>query len=101
MRIAGSASSTPSFRWRETMKIGLTYDLRSEYLALGYGEEETAEFDREDTIDAIENAVRSFGHEVVRIGHARALIERLARGDRWDLVFNIAEGIHGEARESQ
>ena len=32
------------------MRVGLTYDLRSEYLAAGYGEEETAEFDRADTI---------------------------------------------------
>ena len=30
------------------MRIGLTYDLRSEYLAQGYTEDETAEFDRED-----------------------------------------------------
>ena len=28
------------------MKIGLTYDLRQDYLDWGYGEEETAEFDR-------------------------------------------------------
>ena len=28
------------------MKIGLTYDLRDEYLAAGYDEEATAEFDR-------------------------------------------------------
>ena len=30
------------------MHIGLTYDLRDDYLAEGYGEEETAEFDRPD-----------------------------------------------------
>ncbi|HUU80592.1 MAG TPA: D-alanine--D-alanine ligase, partial [Acidobacteriota bacterium] len=36
------------------MKIGLTYDLRSEYLTQGYSELETAEFDREDTVAAIE-----------------------------------------------
>ena len=35
------------------MSIGVTYDLRSDYLALGYGEEETAEFDAEETIAAI------------------------------------------------
>ena len=28
------------------MIIGLTYDLRQEYLAAGYSEEQTAEFDR-------------------------------------------------------
>lgn len=83
------------------MNIGLTYDLRDDYLAAGYGEEETAEFDRPDTIDAIEGALRELGHQTDRIGHGRALVERLARGDRWDLVFNIAEGLHGIAREAQ
>ena len=38
------------------MHIGLTYDLRDEYLAAGYSEEETAEFDRVGTIDAIDGA---------------------------------------------
>ena len=37
------------------MKVGLTYDLRLEYLAAGYSEDETAEFDRPDTIDAIDD----------------------------------------------
>ncbi|MBN2294171.1 MAG: D-alanine--D-alanine ligase [Pirellulales bacterium] len=83
------------------MHIGLTYDLRSEYLAAGYGEEETAEFDRPDTIDAIEEALAQLGHRPDRVGHARQLVERLAYGDRWDLVFNIAEGLHGTAREAQ
>ena len=83
------------------MRIGLTYDLRSDYLAEGYSEEETAEFDRPDTIDAIESALRSLGHETDRIGHARRLVERLAAGDRWDLVFNIAEGLRGFGREAQ
>ena len=83
------------------MKIGLTYDLRQEYLAAGYSEEETAEFDRPDTIDAIETALRQLGHDTDRIGHARQLVERLAAGDRWDLVFNICEGLTGPAREAQ
>ena len=83
------------------MRIGLTYDLRAEYLAAGFSEEETAEFDRPDTIDALDQALRSLGHGTDRIGSARQLIQRLARGDRWDLVFNIAEGLHGSARESQ
>ncbi len=83
------------------MLIGLTYDLRAEYLAAGYTEDETAEFDRPDTIDAIENALRTLGHATDRIGHVRRLVERLGRGDRWDLVFNIAEGMHGLGREAQ
>ncbi len=83
------------------MRIGLTYDLREAYLALGYSEEETAEFDRPDTIDAIEEALIDLGHHTDRIGHARQLVERLAEGDRWDLVFNICEGLFGVGREAQ
>ena len=83
------------------MLIGLTYDLRQDYLEAGYSEEETAEFDRPDTIEAIEYVLQQMGHDTDRIGRVTTLVERLARGDRWDLVFNIAEGVHGIARESQ
>lgn len=83
------------------MRIGLTYDLRAEYLAEGYTEEQTAEFDRPETIDALEAAIAALGHRPDRIGHARQLIARLAAGDHWDMVFNIAEGLEGAGRESQ
>jgi D-alanine-D-alanine ligase len=83
------------------MNVGITYDLRSEYLAAGYGAEETAEFDRDDTIRSIEMALRQLGHGVDCVGNAKQLIARLARGDHWDLVFNICEGMYGMGRESQ
>jgi D-alanine-D-alanine ligase len=83
------------------MKIGLTYDLRSEYLEMGYSEEETAEFDRDDTIRAIESTLRELGHEIECIGHARKLVAALAAGRSWEFVFNIAEGLHGIGREAQ
>jgi len=83
------------------MRVGMTYDLRSDYLAMGLSMEETAEFDKEDTIAGIENALRELGYQTDRIGHAKALVKRLEAGDRWDLVFNICEGLEGVARESQ
>lgn len=83
------------------MHIGLTYDLRSEYLDQGYSEDETAEFDREDTVDALEHALTRLGHTTARIGNVRQLVGRLASGDHWDLVFNIAEGLYGMGREAQ
>jgi len=49
------------------MKIGLTYDLRSDYLKLGYSLEETAEFDKESTIENIEQAIHNAGYDTVRI----------------------------------
>jgi D-alanine-D-alanine ligase len=83
------------------MKVGLTYDLRSEYLALGYSELETAEFDRADTIDAIDQSLKALGYATVRIGNIVNLTRRLAAGNRWDLVFNITEGLRGFGREAQ
>src|SRR5580704_4460712 len=62
------------------MRIGVTYDLRSDYLAAGLSEEDTAEFDAEETIAAICDALA---------------------GERWDAVFNICEGLKGMAREAQ
>lgn len=83
------------------MRIGFTYDLRSDYLALGYGEEETAEFDKEETIAAIVAELTKLGHDVERIGHIKALVSRLSTGARWDLVFNLCEGVWGLGREAQ
>ncbi len=81
--------------------VGLTYDLRSEYLARGYSEDETAEFDRDDTVAAIESALQELGYRTERIGNARQLAAALVAGRRWELVFNIAEGMHGIGREAQ
>ncbi|BBO87294.1 D-alanine--D-alanine ligase [Desulfosarcina ovata] len=84
-----------------SLTIGLTYDLRSAYLAEGFTEEATAEFDRDDTVAAIESTLQSLGHRTERIGHGRQLAEALVAGRRWDLVFNIAEGMYGIGREAQ
>lgn len=84
-----------------TLQIGLVYDLRKEYRTAGFSEEQSAEFDSEETIDALDTTLRSLGYDVQRIGNARALCSRLVAGDRWDLVFNIAEGVSGRSREAQ
>ena len=83
------------------LKIGMTYDLRDDYLKEGYGQEETAEFDLPDTLEAIEQVIISCGFQTDRIGNIKALTKRLAAGENWDLVFNIAEGLHGFGREAQ
>lgn len=83
------------------LRVGLTYDLRDAYREAGFSELETAEFDRADTIDSIETALTDLGYEVDRIGHVKQLAARLVAGERWDLVFNICEGMHGLAREAQ
>ncbi len=86
---------------RRIIRVGLTYDLREAYLEAGYSELETAEFDRADTIDSIEQTLRGLGYQVDRIGNVKQLAARLVAGERWDIVFNICEGLHGPAREAQ
>ena len=50
------------------MRIALVYDLRDEYRALGYSEEEIAEFDSVGTIEALASAL-----ETLSRGHISAL----------------------------
>ena len=50
------------------MRIGLTYDLRDDYRRLGYSEEETAEFDSVQTVEALETALAAAGCRTDRIG---------------------------------
>ncbi|MDA0785409.1 MAG: D-alanine--D-alanine ligase [Proteobacteria bacterium] len=83
------------------MKIGFVYDLRDDYRALGYSEESVAEFDTPETISDIADALANLGHTVDRIGHGQKLASRLVAGERWDMVFSIAEGVRGRSREAQ
>lgn len=81
--------------------VGIAYDLRSDYLKMGFTEEETAEFDSEGTIEGIEAALKELGYITDRIGNVYSLMSRLQKGDRWDIVFNICEGLYGIGREAQ
>jgi len=83
------------------MKIGITYDLREDYLKMGYSEEETAEFDQSGTINAIDDTLKALGYQTERIGHFKSLAKSLVEGKRWDMVFNICEGMYGIGREAQ
>lgn len=83
------------------MRIGVTYDLKSDYLAQGWSEEDAAEFDSEITIDAICGALQAMGLTPVRIGTVKKLAEKLVAGERWDAVFNFCEGVKGVGREAQ
>ena len=82
------------------MTVGLTYDLRSDWLSQGYSELETAEFDREETVAAVDSALRAEGCTTERIGNYRGLMAALSAGQRWDLVFNFCEGMYGLGREA-
>jgi len=57
-----------------------------------------AEWDSADTIDAVASALSDYG-DVIRLEATEAFPERL-RAERPDIVFNIAEGLHGSNREA-
>ena len=83
------------------MLIALVYDLIDDYLDEGFSAEDAAEFDALSTIVGLETALASLGHQVERVGNGRRLCAQLVSGRRWDLVFNIAEGVRGRSREAQ
>jgi D-alanine-D-alanine ligase len=62
--------------------------------------EDTAEFDKQETVDALDESLRKMGFETEQVGNSFQVIEALAAGKKWDLVFNIAEGLYGDGRES-
>lgn len=80
--------------------VALTYNLKPARRPPGVPEDAYSEFDRLETVQAIAEALRGHGHRV-------SLVEATSdpvtwfRAHRVDLVFNIAEGAGGEARESR
>lgn len=85
------------------MKIGITFDLKGEedFVAPGMPDDWHEEFDSPVTIDAIAAVLRGLGHQVLKLGDGRALLQRLL-ADPPDIVFNFAEGQGvGRAREAR
>ena len=83
------------------LRIGLAYDLKADYLAAGFSPEAVMEFDDDATVAALAGALTALGHRAERVGRGVELARRLAVGERWDLVFNFAEGVSGRSREAQ
>jgi D-alanine-D-alanine ligase len=83
------------------MKVGLTYDLKTDYtLKENDPLDANAEFDNPGTIDVIANAFEQAGYRVERIGNVASLLSKLNTLNV-DIVFNISEGLSGRNRESQ
>jgi D-alanine-D-alanine ligase len=85
----------------KSLRIALCYDLKADYLAAGFAPADVMEFDEEETIAALVGALCQLGHHPERVGRGVELARRLAAGERWDLVFNFAEGVRGRSREAQ
>lgn len=84
-----------------SLRVGLTYNVKTEYVLKPDDPPDLiAEFDHEETLAHIEAALREAGHQAIRIGNARRLLEQAGKV-KVDIVFNIAEGYEGRNRESQ
>ncbi|HLX08249.1 MAG TPA: D-alanine--D-alanine ligase [Thermoanaerobaculia bacterium] len=91
----------PGEKTPRALRIALAYDLKADYLAAGFSSEAVMEFDDEATVGGLAGALAALGHRPERVGRGVELARRLAAGERWDLVFNIAEGVSGRSREAQ
>ena len=82
------------------LRVGITYNLKKDF---SHQEsrpiDHLEEFDSEETIDAIRDVLENDEHQVIKLGGDIGLIDRL-RQSSIDIVFNIAEGIHGRNREA-
>ena len=78
------------------MRIALTHNLRLSDL------EEEAEFDTQETVNALAGAVERLGHRVERFEVSGPASRTVARLEAYspDLIFNTAEGRRGRFREA-
>jgi D-alanine-D-alanine ligase len=82
------------------LRIGLTYNVKGgaserSSNAPGLAGDAEEEFDSQETIDSIADAIRAHGHEVELLGDGEPLLRKLLAGPKPDLVVNIAEGTGG------
>lgn len=84
------------------MRIGLVYDRFGDAEPPpGAPPDWDAEYEPEETVAALEAAVRTLGHEPVRLGNVRALLARMAEGPlALDAAVNIAESYGSRNREA-
>ena len=83
------------------MRIGLIYDTFDAYpWADDDPPDADAEYEPEETVDALAETVRYMGHTPVRVGTAFDLRETLHDGLSIDAAINIAEGAHSRNREA-
>ncbi len=82
------------------LRVGFAFNVKRIKPTLDAVEDTEAEYDSPATLQAIREAIASWGHEVVDL-EANAELPSLLASTPLDLVFNIAEGLKGRNRESQ
>ncbi len=82
------------------LRVGFSYNVKRIVPTPDALEDSEAEYDSPTTLQAIREAIASWGHEVVDL-EATPELPSLLASTPLDLVFNIAEGLKGRNRESQ
>jgi D-alanine-D-alanine ligase len=82
------------------LKVGFTFNVKRVVPSGENGDDSEAEYDSPKTLQAIREAIASYGHEVLDLEANTELPQKLAQS-QVDVVFNIAEGFKGRNRESQ
>ncbi len=99
-RIRDSARRGKPTRKLEPLRIGFAYNVKRIAPTPDAVEDSEAEYDSPTTLQAIREAIASWGHEVVDL-EATPELPSVLVSTPLDLVFNIAEGLKGRNRESQ
>jgi D-alanine-D-alanine ligase len=81
----------------DPLRIGFTFNVKR--VDTKGGNDAEAEYDAPETIEAIREALESYGHQVIPF-EATAELPRQLMQTPVDLVFNIAEGVAGRNREA-
>lgn len=81
----------------ERLRIGFTYNVKR--VSSKTGNDAEAEYDAPETIEAIREALDSYGHVIIPLEATAELPRQLQDADV-DLIFNIAEGVTGRNREA-
>lgn len=86
-----------------SLRIALIFEDRSALRDLGYSADECLDLPYDGEIQAIRQTLEKLGHHVTEVPGIKSLIAHLASGEgsKWDLAFNMSEGLHGSAREAQ
>ncbi len=84
------------------MNIAFTYNVRKNLEYSLQADQSDIEFDPISVVDDIVSKIEQLGHSVIKIEADLDAYENLKKHkNEIDLVFNIAEGLGGDARESQ
>ncbi|KAL4793553.1 glutathione synthetase ATP-binding domain-like protein [Aspergillus venezuelensis] len=85
------------------LTIAVVSEQRSSYLQDGFSQQDCAALTHDGETEAIVATLKNLGHKTILVPGIKDLVQHLASGNQrqWDLVFNVAQGFFGSAREAQ